>query len=173
MGASDAEIERAAGESDPATTLALRAPLDGSVMQSHLLPGSAVEPGAPIFTVADLSVIDVVADIPERSLPLVRTGQRARVSIAAFPNMKFNGTVERLRDALNPETRTVRAVIPFRALAAAGAVVLFWSEGGRRARLEIGAGVVGLVVAGLAAMAQPLRQVFPDEFRHRAAAMDW
>jgi RND family efflux transporter MFP subunit len=111
MGASDAEVTRAAGEGDPAAVLALRAPLSGSIMQTHLLPGSAVEPGAPIFTVADLSVIDVVAEVPERSLPLVRTGQRARVSIAAFPHLRFAGAVERLRDALNPETRTVRAVI--------------------------------------------------------------
>ena len=111
MGSSDGEIERAAGDGDPASVLALRAPLDGSIMEAHLLPGAAVEPGAPIFTVADLSVIDVVAEVPERSLPLVRTGQRARVSIAAFPNLQFNGTVERLRDALNPATRTVRAVI--------------------------------------------------------------
>lgn len=111
MGASDAEVARAAGESEPATVLELRAPLSGSIMQTHLLAGSAVAPGAPIFTVADLSVIDVVAEVPERSLPLVRTGQRARVSIAAFPQLQFDGEVERLRDALNPETRTVRAVI--------------------------------------------------------------
>jgi hypothetical protein len=80
-------------------------------MEAHLLTGAAVEPGAPVFTVADLSVIDVVAEVPERSLPLVRTGQRASVRIAAFPAMRFEGEVERLRDALNPETRTVRAVI--------------------------------------------------------------
>lgn len=111
MGASESEVERATGDGDPASVLALRAPLDGSIMESHLLPGAAVEPGAPVFTVADLSVIDVVAEVPERSLPLVRTGQRARVSITAFPNLPFSGTVERLRDALNPATRTVRAVI--------------------------------------------------------------
>lgn len=80
-------------------------------MESHILPGAAVEAGAPIFTVADLSVIDVIAEVPERNLPQVRTGQRATVSIAAFPDMRFEGRVERLRDALNPETRTLRAVI--------------------------------------------------------------
>lgn len=111
MGASEADIGRAAAGGEPAATLALRAPIGGSVMEAHLLPGAAVEPGAPIFTVADLSVIDVVAEVPERSLPLVRTGQRASVGIAAFPAMRFDGEVERLRDALNPETRTVRAVI--------------------------------------------------------------
>lgn len=111
MGAGEADIGRAAAGGEPAATLALRAPIGGSVMEAHLLPGAAVEPGAPIFTVADLSVIDVVAEVPERSLPLVRTGQRASVGIAAFPAMRFDGEVERLRDALNPETRTVRAVI--------------------------------------------------------------
>lgn len=111
LGASDAEITRAAIGGDPASTMSLLSPISGSIMQGHVLPGAAVEAGAPIFTVADLSVIDVVAEVPERNLPQVRTGQRASVSIAAFPDMRFEGRVERLRDALNPETRTLRAVI--------------------------------------------------------------
>lgn len=111
LGASDAEIAHAGEGGDPAATLSLRSPIDGSVIEAHVLPGAAVEAGTPIFTVADLSVIDVVAEVPERNLPQVRTGQRATVSIAAFPSMQFEGQVERLRDALNPETRTLRAVI--------------------------------------------------------------
>lgn len=111
LGASSTEISRAAAGGEPASTLSLRSPLAGSVIESHVLPGGAVEAGAPIFTVADLSVIDVVAEIPERNLPQVRTGQQATVSISAFPDMRFDGHVERLRDALNPETRTLRAVI--------------------------------------------------------------
>lgn len=111
MGAGEAEIRRAAAGGEPATTLALRAPIAGSVMQAHLLPGAAVQPGEAIFSLADLSVADVVAEIAERSLPLVQTGQRATVTIAAYPAMRFEGEVERLRDQLNPETRTVRAVI--------------------------------------------------------------
>ncbi len=111
IGVSDGDIARLVGGGEPAATLALRAPLAGSVMTRHLLPGAAVEPGAPIFTIADLSVIDVVAEVPERALPLVQVGQRATVGIAAFPEMRATGEVERLKDALNPETRTVQAVI--------------------------------------------------------------
>lgn len=110
LGASDAEID-AAQNAEPTATFALRAPIAGSVTESKVLPGAAVMPGDPIFTIADLSVMDVVAEIPERSLPEVRIGQRATVSIAAFPAMKFTGAVERMRDALNTETRTLRAVI--------------------------------------------------------------
>ncbi len=111
LGASDAEIARAAAGGEPASTMSIRSPIGGSVIEAHVLPGAAVEAGAPVFTVADLSVIDVVAEVPERNLPQVRTGQRATVSIAAFPDMRFEGRVERLRDALNAETRTLRAVI--------------------------------------------------------------
>lgn len=111
MGATDAEVA-ALGDSGPAmATLTLRSPLRGSVLQSHVLAGTAVEAGAPVLTVADLTVVDVVAEVPEVSLPLVRVGERASIGIAAFPNLRFAGTVERLRNTLNPETRTVRAVI--------------------------------------------------------------
>lgn len=111
IGASEAEIARAAAGGEPASTMSLRSSIGGSVVEAHVLPGAAVEAGAPVFTVADLSVIDVVAEVPERNLPQVRTGQRATISIAAFPNLRFEGHVERLRDALNAETRTLQAVI--------------------------------------------------------------
>jgi RND family efflux transporter MFP subunit len=111
IGASEAEIARAAAGGEPASTMSLRSSIGGSVVEAHVLPGAAVEAGAPVFTVADLSVIDVVAEVPERNLPQVRTGQRATISIAAFPDLRFEGHVERLRDALNAETRTLQAVI--------------------------------------------------------------
>lgn len=111
MGVPDGEIRRVAAGGEPAATLALRAPISGSIMEGHVLAGAAVEAGAPVFTVADLSVVDVVAEVPERALPTVRVGQRATIGIAAYPSMRFAGEVERLRDALNAETRTVRAVI--------------------------------------------------------------
>lgn len=111
LGASDAEVARLAAGGEAASTLSLRAPISGSVIEAHLLTGAAVEAGAPVFTVADLTVIDVVAEVPERNLPQVSPGQRATVSIAAFPSLRFDGRVERLRDALNSETRTLQAVI--------------------------------------------------------------
>lgn len=111
LGASDAEIGRVASGGEPSLYLALTAPFAGSVVTAHLLPGQAVRSGDPVFTVADLSVVDVIAEVPERSLPMVRVGQGASVVLAAFPAQPFAGRVERLRDQLNPETRTVRAVI--------------------------------------------------------------
>jgi RND family efflux transporter MFP subunit len=111
LGVAAHERERLAARGEPSELLAVVSPLDGQVMKAHVLAGGAVEAGTPLFEIADLSVVDVIAQVPERSLPLVRTGRRASVSIVAFPDMHFEGAVERLRGELNPETRTVQAVI--------------------------------------------------------------
>lgn len=111
LGASEQEIERLVQSRDPSDYLNLTAPFAGSIMEAEVMAGSAVEAGTPIFKIADLSVVDVIAEIPEQSIPSVRLGQAATIGIAAFPDLQFQGEVERLRGELNQETRTVRAVI--------------------------------------------------------------
>lgn len=111
VGAGTQAIARLEAGGEPAQYMALAAPFAGSIMQASTLVGEAVEAGNDIFKIADLSVVDVVAEVPERALPFVRIGQAATIEIAAYPGMRFAGRVERLRDELNPETRTVRAVI--------------------------------------------------------------
>jgi len=111
LGVAQEEIAGLEGGGEPADYLTLTAPFDGSIVEAHALPGAAVEAGATLFRVADLSVVDVVAQVPERALPLVRVGQPASVAIAAYPDLRFAGHVERLHDELDPTTRTLGAVI--------------------------------------------------------------
>lgn len=111
LGVAQEEITRLESGGEPADYLALAAPFDGSIVEAHTLSGAAVEAGATLFRVADLSVVDVVAQVPERALPLVRLGQAASVAIGAYPDLRFAGHVERLHDELDPTTRTLGAVI--------------------------------------------------------------
>jgi RND family efflux transporter MFP subunit len=111
LGVSDSQLDHLTDTEEPVDFLPLTSPLDGTITENHTLPGAAVEAGAPVFEVSDLSVMDVVAEVPEQSLPLVRIGQAAAVSIAAYPGMTFHGEVERMSGKLNPETRTVQAVV--------------------------------------------------------------
>ena len=111
LGVSQGQIARVERGAEPSLYLPLVAPFGGSIMKTHVLAGQAVHAGDPVFTIADLRAVDVVADIPEQSISMVRVGQAATVTLAAFPTLPFVGTVERLRQELNPETRTVRAVI--------------------------------------------------------------
>lgn len=105
----EADVLVAGGDSQP--FLRVRAPFAGSLVEAGALPGSAVESGAVLFRIVDLREVDVIADVPEAQLGQLRRGQRATVTIAAFPDLRFGGTVERIRDELDPTTRTVGAVL--------------------------------------------------------------
>lgn len=111
LGVGEGEIDRLEKGGEPGIYLPLVAPIAGNIMKAHLLAGQSVHAGDPVFTVADLAAVDVVAEIPEQSLSMVSIGRGAAVSVAAFPTTQFTGTVERLRNELNPQTRTVQAVI--------------------------------------------------------------
>jgi RND family efflux transporter MFP subunit len=111
LGVGDGAISRVASTGEISTVMPVPAPFSGSIVETHALAGQAVEAGTPLFKIADLSSVDVAAEVPERSMPLLRIGQRATLTLAAYPTLRFEGRVERLRDQLDPATRTVRAII--------------------------------------------------------------
>ena len=111
LGAPAPVVERLQSGGEPLDLLPVAAPFAGSIVEAHALTGSAVEAGTPIFKIADLSVVDVVADVPEQALRYLEVGQSATVRLAAYPERPVTGRIERLHDELNPETRTVEAII--------------------------------------------------------------
>lgn len=111
LGTSEDLIETIGREGRPRDLLPVAAPFGGRIAETHELSGAAVEPGSAIFTLADISVVNVAADVPERSLASLRVGQAARVTLAAYPERRWNGRVARIKDELNRETRTATALI--------------------------------------------------------------
>ncbi len=111
LGIGPAEIARLERGGEMQMYLPLTAPIGGMIMKTHVLSGQGVTAGQPIFTIADMQAVDVVAAIQERSVPLVRVGQTATVTLTALPTLTLKGHVVRLRGELNQETRTVQAVI--------------------------------------------------------------
>lgn len=111
LGVPASEIARVERGGEPALYLPIVGPFSGSISKAHVMAGQAVEAGEPIFTIADPSAVDVIAEVPERSVPMIRVGQAASVTLAALPTIPFGGTVERIRSELTAETRTVRAII--------------------------------------------------------------
>jgi RND family efflux transporter MFP subunit len=111
LGAVDSVIDRLARGEAPLDLLPIEAPFAGSIVEAHALTGAAVEPGSSLFTLADLSVVNVAAEVPERSLSLVRLGATAEVHLAAYPDRRVHGTVARISQELDPQTRTVRAIL--------------------------------------------------------------
>lgn len=89
-------------------------PISGFVIEKIALKGRRVEPGMPLYKIADLSTVWVIADIYEYELPLLREGQEATITLAYYPGAVWQGTVDYIYPYLETQTRTnkVRFVVP-------------------------------------------------------------
>jgi multidrug efflux pump subunit AcrA (membrane-fusion protein) len=92
-------------------TLTIFSPIDGFVVAKSVVQGAQVTPGTPLFKVADLSNVWVLADVYEYELPWVRTGQPATVELPYAPGTTIEGRVTFIDPALSSETRTVKVRI--------------------------------------------------------------
>lgn len=115
FGKSDAEIGRIVASRliDPA--LVVRSPVSGVVVARNGAPGLFVQPGNPPapFTVADNSVMWMLANVPESQSTLFATGQPVRVRVFALPGHTFTGQLSSIGTAIDPVTRrfTLRSEI--------------------------------------------------------------
>jgi cobalt-zinc-cadmium efflux system membrane fusion protein len=85
----------------------LAAPIAGTVLSRHVLPGRRVDDSAPLFVVADLSLLWLVVHVYERDALTIRPGALAQVSFAALPGQPFEGRVSRIGSQVDPVARTI------------------------------------------------------------------
>ncbi len=106
---SEAQINQLEKTGQPVRTLTIYSPVSGYVIQKIAVQGMRVMPGEKLFDVADLSTVWIVSDIYEYELPLIKVGQRARISLSYFPGKDFFSRVDYVYPALAGETRTAKA----------------------------------------------------------------
>lgn len=111
LGASAGEILRLGAGEPPREWLTVPAPFAGSIIEAPALAGQAVEAGTPLFKIADVSVVNVAAYVPERALGALRVGQGATIHLAGAPEGVFAGRVTRVSEQLDPQTRTAKALV--------------------------------------------------------------
>jgi len=90
---------------------AVTAPFAGTVIEKKATLGDLASPTDAMFTVADLSRVWILADLPEASLAQVRIGANAKVTVPSYPNEIFDGRVSHIGASLSKETRTASARI--------------------------------------------------------------
>ncbi len=108
------EIERLRRTGQASRRIAVRASQDGIVAEKMAVEGSHVGAGDPLYRLADLSSVWLIADVQESDLGQIQSGQKVTASFTAFPGRTFTGTVDFIYPMLASETRTarVRVVIP-------------------------------------------------------------
>ena len=89
--------------------LPIRSPIAGTVIERRVIDGQFVQTdSAPIITVANLSAVWVLGDLFERDVHLVRLGQQAAITAAAYPGERFEGRVDYVSSTIDPATRTAK-----------------------------------------------------------------
>ncbi|WP_417069776.1 efflux RND transporter periplasmic adaptor subunit [Niveibacterium terrae] len=87
--------------------LTLRSPVSGIVIEKKAVQGMRFAPGDTLYQIADLSSVWVIADANEQDIARIQTGQKARITVNAYPGKEFIGRVSFISPTLKSETRTV------------------------------------------------------------------
>ncbi|MBI5672533.1 MAG: efflux RND transporter periplasmic adaptor subunit, partial [Nitrospirae bacterium] len=108
------EIGRLERELTIKANMPLRAPFDGRVITRNITRGEVVETEQKLFTVANLTDVWVIGNVPEKDVRFIRKDQRVNVVLAAYPHAIFSGTITYVGDVLDPATRTMslRVTVP-------------------------------------------------------------
>jgi len=108
LGVPRQEVERLNREHTIKADVPLRAPFDGRVIMRNITRGEVVETNQKFFTVADLSEVWVVGNVPEKDVRYIRKEQRVDVIVSAYPHAIFPGTITYISDVIDAATRTMR-----------------------------------------------------------------
>ncbi|WP_366823855.1 efflux RND transporter periplasmic adaptor subunit [Myxococcus xanthus] len=107
LGLSDAEIATLRSNEHYSSRFPAISPMNGTVVEIQGTVGQAVEATTSLFTVADLSQLWALLDLPESQLSQVRLGQKVELTVQALPGKRFEGEVGYIGDIVNEKTRTI------------------------------------------------------------------
>ena len=106
LNATERRIDQAraqlAGNHDSLNKTTLTSPISGVVTArpveagENAIIGTMNNPGTVLLTVSDMSVVDAEMEVDETDIPRVKLGQKAKLTLDAFPGKKFDGAVREI-----------------------------------------------------------------------------
>ncbi len=98
----------------------IRAPFDGVVLTKNANVGdvittfsAAVDTKGAVVTMADMSTLEVEADVSESNLQKAKVGQPVEIQLDALPDMRFRGEVARIVPTVDRAKATVLVKVRF------------------------------------------------------------
>lgn len=101
----------------------IRAPFDGTVLTKNADVGEIVAPFAAstnsrgaVVTIADMSSLEVEADVSESNITLVKLNQPCEIVLDAYPNQRYRGYVKKIVPTADRSKATVMVKVAFDSL---------------------------------------------------------
>ena len=109
FGKTEAEIDAIVAKRRVDPVLVVTSPITGRVTARNAQPGLFVQPGnAPApYSVADISTMWMLANVPEIDSAPIRVGQPVTVSILAFPGRAYDGRISTVGATVDPNLHTL------------------------------------------------------------------
>lgn len=85
----------------------LTAPFDGVIGKSKVNLGDYVTTGQGIVTLTDTKHLRIEYNVPEKFLPLLKSGQEVTITSATYPGKTFTGKVSFISPTITAENRSV------------------------------------------------------------------
>ena len=101
------EIDAIEQSGEPRRLVTVVAPRTGVVVDRGVTVGTSVDPSTTLLTIADLSRVWVLAEVPEASIGVIRRGMEAQLDFPAS-GRPFKARVEFLYPTLTERNRTLR-----------------------------------------------------------------
>jgi multidrug efflux pump subunit AcrA (membrane-fusion protein) len=107
-GIDEAQLGELSISAKPRQTVTLRAPAAGIVLEKNAVQGMRFMAGETLYKIADLSTVWITAEIFEQDLAFVKTGQKAKIRINAYPDQQYSAKIAYIYPTLSSQTRTTQ-----------------------------------------------------------------
>ncbi|OZA04472.1 MAG: efflux transporter periplasmic adaptor subunit, partial [Polynucleobacter sp. 24-46-87] len=106
-GASDADIKTIESSGKTLNHLIMRSPLNGVVVKRSVEPGSALNSGDVITTLADPKQLWFLGNVFEQDVRLISPGQKLVLQVEAYPDKEFVAFANYIAPTIDPQTRAL------------------------------------------------------------------
>ena len=89
----------------------IKAPFQGIITDIKVSPHENVSSGQEVFTLVNISNIQIKAKVLESEVGRIKVGREARLKFSAYPGEIFKGVVSSVSPVVNPEEKTCSVLI--------------------------------------------------------------
>lgn len=98
--------KRVFGGGTSGSSVVVKAPIDGEVIERHATNGEVINPDQPIFVIADLTAVAIQGRVYEKDVAAVEPGADVRLTLQAYAGREWTGKLDYVSPHLDEKTRT-------------------------------------------------------------------
>jgi RND family efflux transporter MFP subunit len=107
------EIARLEASGQASDALEVESPVSGYITERNALPNMMVQPDTKLYSITNLAVVWVFAQVFQNDLDRVRVGAGALLNLDSYPERSLKGRVDFIYPEVDPTTRTTRVRLVF------------------------------------------------------------